>query len=161
MLVIHQLSSLDLYNPCMVDLTRVHVSRDRNARIMLRSTLGYIDSDFSGYRNTRKATSGHVFVIAGGPLSWRSEKNTVIALWISEVLYIASFSEAKEAVWVSSLVGDMCGIAMCPITLITHDLYNCTCQLAPCWQRWQCRSSVSASLALLSCRMCVSRHLRI
>ncbi len=31
-------------------------------------------------KDTRKSTSGHVFMIGGGPVSWRSKKQTVTAL---------------------------------------------------------------------------------
>ena len=33
---------------------------------------GYTDSDWAGDTKTRKSTSGYAFIMAGGPVSWRS-----------------------------------------------------------------------------------------
>ena len=36
--------------------------------------IGYTDSDFRGCEDSRKSTSGYVFVLAGGAISWKSAK---------------------------------------------------------------------------------------
>ena len=41
---------------------------------------GYLDSDFTGDVDDRKSTSGYVFTLAGGAISWKSSKQTVTAL---------------------------------------------------------------------------------
>ncbi|WJZ95153.1 hypothetical protein VitviT2T_013943 [Vitis vinifera] len=41
--------------------------------------VGYSDSDFVGCLNSRRSTSGHIFMLAGGAVSWKSVKQTVIA----------------------------------------------------------------------------------
>jgi hypothetical protein len=33
---------------------------------------GFVDSDFAGYEDSRKLTTGWVFTLAGGPVSWSS-----------------------------------------------------------------------------------------
>jgi hypothetical protein len=38
----------------------------------------YLDSDFVGYLDTDRSTSGYVFKLAGGAISWSSFKQTVI-----------------------------------------------------------------------------------
>ncbi|KAF7768677.1 hypothetical protein Agabi119p4_7920 [Agaricus bisporus var. burnettii] len=35
---------------------------------------GYVDSDFAGDINSRRSTEGHVFFVAGGPISWASRR---------------------------------------------------------------------------------------
>ena len=37
--------------------------------------VGYSDSDYAG--DNRKSTSGYVFTLAGGAISWKSSKQTV------------------------------------------------------------------------------------
>ncbi|KAL6328060.1 hypothetical protein AAG906_033330 [Vitis piasezkii] len=41
--------------------------------------VGYLDSDFAGCLDSRKSTSGYVFLLAGGAISWRSAKQTLVA----------------------------------------------------------------------------------
>jgi len=50
---------------------------------------GYIDSDFVGDLEKRKSTTGYVFIIAGGAVSWVSKLQTVVALSTTEAEYMA------------------------------------------------------------------------
>lgn len=36
--------------------------------------VGYSDSDFSKCKDDKKSTSGYIFMLAGGPISWKSHK---------------------------------------------------------------------------------------
>ncbi len=40
---------------------------------------GYSDADFAGDKDDRKSTSGYVFTLAGGAISWRSSKQSIVA----------------------------------------------------------------------------------
>ncbi len=42
--------------------------------------VAYSDADWAGDREDRKSTSGYLFQIAGGPVSWRSKKQDTVAL---------------------------------------------------------------------------------
>src|SRR3954470_22143108 len=37
--------------------------------------IGFSDSDFGGCQDTRRSTSGYVFLLAGGAISWKSLKH--------------------------------------------------------------------------------------
>ena len=50
--------------------------------------IGYIDSDFQSYIESRKSTSGYVFTLGGGAISWRSVKQSSIADSTMEVDYM-------------------------------------------------------------------------
>ena len=41
---------------------------------------GYSDSDWAGDLNDRKSTSGYVFTVGGGAISWKSKKQSCVAL---------------------------------------------------------------------------------
>ena len=41
--------------------------------------IGYTDSDYAGCVDTRKSTFGYIFLLAGGVVSWKSGKQSVIA----------------------------------------------------------------------------------
>ena len=40
---------------------------------------GYSDANFTGDIDDRKSTSGYVFTLAGGAISWKSSKQSVTA----------------------------------------------------------------------------------
>ena len=86
---------------------------------------GYTDSDWAGDTKSRKSTSGYVFIMAGGPVSWRSKKQTVIALSSCEAEYIASCYATKEAIWLKRLFNDMTGSdiksSKSPVTLLIDN----------------------------------------
>jgi hypothetical protein len=45
---------------------------------------GYVDSYFVGDLDKRRSTSGYVFTLAGGPISWMSKLQNVVALSTTE-----------------------------------------------------------------------------
>ena len=60
--------------------------------------IGYTDSDFISDKDLRKSTSGHVFTLGCGAVSWRSIKQKCIADSTTEAEYVAACEAAKEAV---------------------------------------------------------------
>ena len=64
---------------------------------------GYSDADWAGDVNDRKSTSGYLFTIGGGVVSWRSKKQTSVALSTAEAEYMALASAAQEAIWIRQL----------------------------------------------------------
>lgn len=69
--------------------------------------VGYADSDYAGDTATRKSTSGYVFLMANGAISWKSKKQSVVATSSCEAEYVASCLATKEAVWLSRLAADV------------------------------------------------------
>ncbi|VVA40018.1 PREDICTED: Retrovirus-related, partial [Prunus dulcis] len=51
--------------------------------------VGYVDSDYAGDLDKRRSTTGFVFTIAGGPVSWRSILQSTVALSTTEAEYMA------------------------------------------------------------------------
>ena len=53
--------------------------------------VGYSDLDFAGCQDSRKSTLGYVYLLAGGVVSWKSAKETIIVLSTMEAEFIACF----------------------------------------------------------------------
>jgi len=65
--------------------------------------VGFTDSDFAGDLDDRKSTSGYVFTLAGGPVSWKSKKQSLVSLSSTEAEYVGCSEAAREAIWLRRL----------------------------------------------------------
>ena len=79
-----------------------YLRRTRDYMLVYRSEnlipIGYTDSDFQSNLDFRKSTSGCVFTLEGGAISWRSVKQSCIADSTMEAEYVVAYDAAKEAV---------------------------------------------------------------
>ena len=82
-------------------------SRKASASIASRHDTGKSDSDFQSDLEFRKSTSGYVFILGGGAISWRSVKQSSIADSTMEAEYILASEAAKEAVWLKNFLLDL------------------------------------------------------
>lgn len=71
------------------------------------SPTGFTDSDFVGDREDRKSTSGYVFILCGGAISWRARKQQLVAFSTVEAEYIGASDAAKESFWIRNLYADI------------------------------------------------------
>ncbi|KAH9660217.1 hypothetical protein KPL70_024138 [Citrus sinensis] len=69
--------------------------------------VGYCDSDFAGDLDKRRSTTGYVFTLGGGPVSWKSILQSTIALSTTEAEYMAATKVVKEVIWLKGLLGDL------------------------------------------------------
>jgi hypothetical protein len=63
----------------------------------------YSDADWAGDRDSRRSTTGYVFMLNGGAVSWRSRLQHTVAVSSMEAEYQASADAAREAMWLSEL----------------------------------------------------------
>ena len=77
---------------------------------------GYSDADWGGDSDDRHSTTGNVFILAGGAVSWLSKKQAVVALSTSEAEYMALSSAVQEALWLQKLFTNLQMTAK-PITI--------------------------------------------
>jgi hypothetical protein len=81
---------------------------------------GYADADWASDVNDRKSTSGYVFLLAGGAISWSSKKQSSVALSSTEAEYIAGAHAAKELVWLRRLLSEL-GLELNAATTLLMD----------------------------------------
>ncbi|XP_073133292.1 uncharacterized protein [Henckelia pumila] len=75
---------------------------------------GYTDSSFQTDVDDSKSTSGFVFILNGGVVSWKSSKQDTVADSTTEAEYIAASDASKEAVWMRNFVQEL-GIIPCVV----------------------------------------------
>ena len=68
---------------------------------------GFVDVDWAGDLDQRRSTSGYVFSLFGGAVSWMSKRQSVVVLSTTEAEYIAATHASKEAVWLQRLCSTM------------------------------------------------------
>ena len=68
------------------------------------NVVGYTDSDFAGDVDDRKSTSGFVFLLGCGVVSWSSKKQLVVTLSIIEAKYIATAFCACQSIWTKRIM---------------------------------------------------------
>ena len=66
--------------------------------------VGYSDSDFVGYLDSRRSTSGYVFMLAGGVVSWKSVKQTLIASSTIKAEFIAYYEASNHGIWLWNFI---------------------------------------------------------
>ena len=69
--------------------------------------VGYGDADHGGCVDTRRSTTGFVFVRNGGAVCWCSKRQPVVALSTAEAEYIAAAALVREALWLQQLERDL------------------------------------------------------
>ncbi|XP_077328892.1 uncharacterized protein LOC143963199 [Lithobates pipiens] len=64
------------------------------------STLtGYVDANWAGDTSDRKSTSGYLFFLSGGAISWTSKKQLSGTLSSTEAEYVAATHASQEVIW--------------------------------------------------------------
>jgi hypothetical protein len=64
----------------------------------------YSDSDFADCLDTDRSTSGYVFKLAGGAISWSSSKQTVITSSMMYGEFVACYEATGQAMWLKKFV---------------------------------------------------------
>ena len=79
---------------------------------------GYADTAYS--TEEYKSTTGYMFIVAGGAITWMSKKQSTIAMSSTEAKYVALSEAAREACWLRSLFSEL-GFPQTRPTIIRGD----------------------------------------
>jgi hypothetical protein len=85
---------------------------------------GYCDADWAGDIETRRSTTGYVFMLGGGSISWASKLQPTVALSSTEAEYMAACAAVQEAIYMRRLLGDLKCEQVQP-TIIWEDNQGC------------------------------------
>ncbi|XP_068331474.1 secreted RxLR effector protein 161-like [Pyrus communis] len=65
---------------------------------------GYSDADFAGCPDDLKSTSGYVFMMGGGAISWRSVKQDIVAPSTMVAEYLSCYEAINQGVWLKNFI---------------------------------------------------------
>jgi hypothetical protein len=69
--------------------------------------IGWVDANFAVDLVTCRSTSGEVFLMLGGPVSWSAKKQATVALSTVEAEYVALTRGLKQAMWMYSFLEEL------------------------------------------------------
>ena len=90
------------------------------------SIIGFSDADWGGDRDTRRSTTGYLFMIeeTGGAISWASKLQPTVALSSAEAEYMAACAAVQEAIHLRLLMRGL-GFEQKGATVIFEDNQGC------------------------------------
>jgi transposase InsO family protein len=103
---------------CAVNLVR-YLKATKHYGIKLGNGEGlvaYCDSDYASCEDTRKSTTGYVFLLFGGAISWQSKMQPTVAASNTEAEYMACSAAAREALWLRQLLPNF-GVECTPLLI--------------------------------------------
>ncbi|KAE8681718.1 hypothetical protein F3Y22_tig00111310pilonHSYRG00060 [Hibiscus syriacus] len=69
--------------------------------------VGYCDADYAGDHDTRRSTTGYVFKLGSGTISWYSKRQPTVSLSTTEAEYRAAAMAAQESTWLIQLMNNL------------------------------------------------------
>lgn len=69
--------------------------------------VAYTDSDYAGDLDDRKSTSGYVFLLSSGAISWLSKKQPIVTLSTTEAEFVAAVGCASKTVWLRRITAKL------------------------------------------------------
>lgn len=114
--------SVSLLSRFMSSPTKIHMQAVKKVLRYLKGTtdfgiwynkggkgeiLVYTDSDFAGDVDSRKSTSGYVFLIDNAAVAWSSKKQPIVTLSTTEAEYVAASACACQAIWFKRVLKEL------------------------------------------------------
>ncbi|MCO5613209.1 hypothetical protein L7F22_067485 [Adiantum nelumboides] len=83
---------------------------------------GYSDADWGGDQETLQSTSGFVYLLARGSISWQSKKQDRVTLSSTEAKYVAMTLALKEGIWLKHLLMETTLFTNQPLQLLCDNM---------------------------------------
>jgi hypothetical protein len=85
-----------------------------------KGLIAYTDSDYAADPVKRRSTTGYLFKLANGIISWRSRAQKTIALSATEAEYMALSDCSRQAIWIQSIFSEL-GLQVKPTSICTDN----------------------------------------
>jgi hypothetical protein len=69
--------------------------------------VGYCNTDYAGDLDSKRSTTGYVFLMFGGAVSWSSRLQPTVFVSTVEAEYLSARQAVKEALWFRKLGADL------------------------------------------------------
>ena len=69
--------------------------------------IGYSNSDYGGCPDDLISTSGCIFMLAEGVVSWKSVKQILTATSTMEAEYVACYEATRQAIWLKNFISEL------------------------------------------------------
>jgi hypothetical protein len=102
----------------------LRITFSSRVKVPLLTVTAYSDADWGGNLDTRRSTTGYVFFIFNGPVSWSSRTQPTVALSTAEAEYMAVSAAVQEAIWLRNLLSEL-GFQQKLPTTIFEDNQGC------------------------------------
>ncbi|KAK2452968.1 putative mitochondrial protein [Trifolium repens] len=66
--------------------------------------IGWSDSDYAGDLDDRKSTTGYLYMLGSGAISWSSKKQPIVTLSTTEAEFVAAASCACQGIWLRNVL---------------------------------------------------------
>ena len=82
---------------------------------------GYSDADYAGDLDDRHSTTGNLFLMSEGAVTWSSKKQPIVTLSTAEAEYVSLSTAAQEATWICHLLSDLHMLPKEPTTIMEDN----------------------------------------
>ena len=129
--------------------------------------IGYSDSDWGENKDDHQDTSGHIFLMANGTISWALQWQMTVAHSVGEAEYMELASTGQQAAWPRSISGEigfpihgpipLCSDNQAAIFLMVNPAVECWTKHIDIWHHYNMRTrslNLSTSLELTTQHIC-------
>jgi len=89
-------------------------------KVLPTTLVGFADANWAGNADNARSTTGYIFYLANGPISWKSKEQKTVALSSTEAEYMSLTAAAQEALHLRGLL-PIFSVDMSSPTIIYED----------------------------------------